>query len=727
MDTVVGIELTDEQTTAAGYAGGDLRIRGATGTGKTTTLLARYVGLLESHPPSELLVVCRNRAGAERFRDTVIDHLAGGFDWLPITTFAGLAFDVAVRHGEPVELLTWDEQVDEVARLLGTEGRFEWPTLHRYLGRRAFTEQVARALIELDTNLLSEDDVRGRSPRWAELCAFAARYRASLRAAGTLDFAGLAARAARLLDDPVVGAAEDGRYRHLLVDDYGMATVAEARLVSQRAALGASVTVAAGAVGAGPGDFAPTLDVALTRCFRSPGAPRLVVCNHPSIEGEAIAGELLAAREEGRGWGDIAVLVRSLGPRSDAIVRALVRHGIPVDIAGGARGNDDEPVVRAIVDMLRWADGDGGALDRVLASPVSGLDPSDVHSLRGDALRDGAALETDPRLAHLVTLRDDLATMAPAASPADLAFEVWRRALGHLADETADGAHDDAVDAVVDFIGALERRAARRPTEGLADFLAVTAGRVPGRRRLWPRQMATKPAVTISSIANAAGREWNTVVVAGCVEGEVPRLGSPASLFGPWLDRTHPLVDERRLFESACHRAIHQLVGTVTAEPGVLPSRFVESWATSEPQSVPPPGRAATHLSATVGIAPACPDGHLSLSASRLSTYDDCPLRFAYEYVLGARSDSNVWAAIGTLVHRVLAQFLDPDDADACDLSRERLLAIAEGQWRDDIAPYRPQLEEIRRDFFSMLGAWWAARPRCVRRCSEWSDTSSSP
>ncbi|HUQ64108.1 MAG TPA: ATP-dependent DNA helicase [Acidimicrobiales bacterium] len=703
METATAIELTDEQRIAVSQPG-NVRIQGLAGTGKTTTLLARYIALLGEHPASELLVICRSRAGAQRFRDTVLGHLAGGFESLPITTFTGVAFDINTRHGKQFELITREEQVDEVARLLAHEGATEWPTLHGFIGRRAFVEQVAGALVEMETRLLSADDVRGRSTGWNEMAAFASRYQTSLVAAGAIDFAGLTARATRLLDDPTVRADEQGRYAHVLIDDYEAAGAASARLVGQLAELGAAVTITGNPPDALEwGRDADATVVELTHRFRDPVAPRVVICNHPAIEAEAIAGELLAARAGGQEWSDMAVLVRSArSARAGAIGRALRRHGIPVD--SPAQSSGDEPAVQAIIDMLhRVADDAGDA---------------------GDA--EDAAETADPKVAHLAALRDDLASMAAGATPADLAFEVWTRTLGHLAGDECDD--DAALDAVVAFLAALQRRANRRPQERLAEFLAVTGGRPAGVRPT-VAPPSGQQAVTISSIASAAGREWPTVVIAGCVEGELPNLRARARLFDPWLlgvtapddhqRRQIKLVEERRLFASGCDRATGHVIGTVGAEPGVLPSRFVESWATSEPQLVRPESRAALNHPRTVGIAPAIPDGHLRLSASQLSVYDDCPLRYAYQYVLGARSDAGVHAALGTLVHEALAEFLDPDSPDAGDLSHERLLAIAESLWRDDIAPYRPQVEEVRRDYFSMLNDWWTVEGGGSPMCPE--------
>ncbi len=102
------------------------------------------------------------------------------------------------------------------------------------------------------------------------------------------------------------------------------------------------------------------------------------------------------------------------------------------------------------------------------------------------------------------------------------------------------------------------------------------------------------------------------------------------------------------------------------------------------------------------------PEGALSLSASQLDTYQDCPLKHAYRYGLGVRGQSGVHANLGNLVHDVLERFCDPSGpVPPEERSRERLHQLAEECWRDDLAPFRPQLEEARRDLFAMLDLWW--------------------
>ncbi|MDQ3896057.1 MAG: PD-(D/E)XK nuclease family protein, partial [Actinomycetota bacterium] len=165
---------------------------------------------------------------------------------------------------------------------------------------------------------------------------------------------------------------------------------------------------------------------------------------------------------------------------------------------------------------------------------------------------------------------------------------------------------------------------------------------------------------------------------------------------------------------TACTRATARLVATAAPEPGVLLSRFVEGWARREARPPELRGAAPQSRPPTENPVPVFPDGALTLSASQLDTYDDCPLRYAYEYGLRIRDEAGASAALGTLVHEVLAEFLRPGREGPH--THEALLAVAAEHWRDDIARYRPQIEECRRDYYSMLELWWAAEGEGLNR-----------
>ncbi len=696
------MDLTGQQRRIVDHAGGRLRVVGGAGSGKTTALVARYrrlVGESEARA-SSVLVLCRTRAAADRFRDAVLPSLAGGFDALPITTFFGLAYDLVSRHVGPVTLLTGAEQRHAVARLLAAEDPSDWPTMGHHLRRAAFAGEVADGLLHQHPH--------------PELTAFADRYRKALAADGRIDAPGLLAQAAQLLTDPAVAATTRARTGQVLVDDYEAATASMATILER---LGATDMVVAGDPDGAAGGF-PGRDRGLLARFpadaeldlgdhgyRQPGPPVLVTTRHPSIEPEAVAGELLAARRDGVAWSDMAVLVRRARHRAPAVARALARHGIPARVPTlvAAAAVADDPVVGSVVDMLRWVDGDESALDRLLVSPLSDLDAVEARRVRLRARSGDTPLAADAGLAALASLRDDLVARADIDTPADLAFQVWQRALGHLAE-----GDDAGLDGLVAFLDALRREADRNPHHRLADMLAVLddegVASDPWRVETTAGPDADADGVTVTSILEAAGREWHTVVLAGCVEGDLPSLRSRGQVFGA---QPADLAEERRLFALACSRATGRLVATAGPEPGVLLSRFVEGWESAPVRIPSPPGRAPAFRRPTENHRPIVTDAGLALSATQLDTYDDCPLRYAYRYVLRVRDEGGVRADLGTLVHEVLARFLDPETAGDRPHTQQTLLAMAEEMWRHDIARYRPQVDEARRDFYAMLDTWW--------------------
>ena len=731
--------LTAAQRQVVAHRGGAVVVRGGPGTGKTTALVRRYQRLAVEHGAQRALVLARHRPAADRFRHAVLPHLRGGFESLSITTAWGLGFDLLRRHGRAPRLLTSSEQWALVRELLSSEAgdRTRWPGLHPFVASRAFADEVVAALAHVQSLGHGPEDVRAvaqqdgdAGARWSELAAFLERYRTALHARGLVDGGGVVAEACSLLRAPGVMKTERARHPHLLVDDYEAATPAALQLLGLLAGPGSDLALAGDPDHAAHGPcpalagVQPAAEVTLDVPFRTPGQPVLVRCGHPSLEPEAVAGELLEAHHGGVAWGDMAVLVRNIGgrPRSsraEAVTRALVRHGIPVTTP--ARPVLDEPSVRGLVDLLRWVNGDAGALERLLASPLTDLDPSRARRLRQAAKASGTALEDQPALARLVAVRDSLSDRAASDDVAQLAHRAFRLGLFHLVHEPAEHTAADeerALDAVVAFLDGVTRFAERNPGTKLDAYLTVLDAPWGGPEP-WQPARSLPDSVTVTSIAASAGHEWHTVVVAGCLEGELPRVSDGIRFFDTALLRgsTVPPVEERRrasvaeerrLFTMARSRACGALVATAAPEPGMMLSRFVEGWEERPPALWEEEGPSPPALAPTAGVTPIWPRSGQSLSATQLDTYEDCPLKHAYRYALGVRGDTGVHASLGNLVHRVLERFRDPaGPVPAAERSLERLHQVAEEHWHDDVAPYRPQLEEARRDLFEMLDQWW--------------------
>lgn len=675
---------------------------GGPGTGKTTALRRRYLRLAAEAGAGRVLVLARSRRTAARFRDAVLPSLRGGFDSLPVTTAWGLALDAVTRADGPVRLLSGGEQRTLVSRLLAEEARAagRWPTLDGYMGP-AFAREVADVLVELRAELADPAEVQARADaagagdRWRELLAFAGRYEDELDRRGVIDAGRLLARAAAL---PI-----DGRFPQVLVDDHEAAGPAVAALVTGLVEAADTAVVA--------GDPAADLDgrldalggdrqVVLDEPFRRPTQAGLVRSRHPSTEPEAVAGEVLASAGRGVPWDGMAVLVRSAAGRGRAVARSLARHGVPVaQPAGTASG---EPAVQGLLALLAWVHGDDAAIDAVLASPVSDLDAAHVRAVRRRARERGEPLEAQPELARLVDVRARLLALGPVP-PQVLALEAFRLGLAHLVtrpDAPASEADDRALDAIVAWLDATERHAddVDAPPDPWVDS--------PPRPGL----------VTVTSIASAAGCEWPTLLVAGCVEGELPRIRTGRRFFdrpllhdGPLPTvperRRRSLEEERRLFATAWSRASDVVTASAAPEPGVLVSRFVDTLADRRELVPPVTDRPPAPLAPTDGPAPVWPQGALRLSASQLETFADCPLKYGYRYAIGARDEPGLPADLGTIVHDVLERFLDPAVGEPRTL--DRLWEIAEACWREDIAPYRPMQEEARRDYVDMLSTWW--------------------
>jgi superfamily I DNA/RNA helicase len=722
------VPLTGAQQAVVDHVRGPVIALGGPGTGKTTALVSRYVEVVRSHPPNRLLVLVRDRLAAERFRAAVIPFIGGAHEDVAITTAHGLAYNVVARTDGPVRLLTNAEQraalKREVTLEAGTAAASQWPTLHSLLNRPAFVDDLVRAVLHLRAampateTVLERARIAGVAPRWEELLAFADRYTRSLEQAGCVDGAGLMRRAAAILS--VEGLTS---FDHVIVDDYEATAVVAATLLDvllELRAVGMTFAVA-GDLDAytaghdGRARLAALSDawaagsvVHFERSFRAPDRPELVQCRHPSTEPEAIAAELLAASADGVPWTSMAVLVRRPGPRTRSIARALSRHRIPLvpDFASAA----EEPAVQGIIEMLLWAAGDESAFDRLLSSPLAGLDADQIRGLRRRARIAGERVVDQPEIAHLLAVRDEVVAGSASAGPAQLGELVFRRLLGHLVH--APGAappHDDRIlDAIVAFLDGLDRRG---QTGGFEALEGIESAVDP-----WRVQRVRRAGVTIATIASAAGQEWDTVLLAGCVEGELPDVRAPEPFFDAGIaSRSGPhasgperlgarLAEERRLFHLACTRATRRLTATAGPEPGVLISRFVESWPLRD-AVVPVAPIAAPRALEPSSTTVVWPDGRLQLSATQLDTYADCPLKYGFRYALRVQSDSTVWADFGTLVHAILADFLDP--ANPAVRTRERLLDLAERHWRDEIARYQPQRDEARRDLFEILDLWW--------------------
>ncbi|MDA8186996.1 MAG: ATP-dependent DNA helicase [Dehalococcoidales bacterium] len=108
----------------------------------------------------------------------------------------------------------------------------------------------------------------------------------------------------------------------------------------------------------------------------------------------------------------------------------------------------------------------------------------------------------------------------------------------------------------------------------------------------------------------------------------------------------------------------------------------------------------------TDGAAPPFPDGSLFLSASRLGTYRDCPLKYEFGYHWGLGEPEGPALTIGSLLHKVLEEYHRP--GSLLPRTRETLGALLEQNFDEGAFRYRPVARQGKKSLSQMLDAYYS-------------------
>ena len=358
-------------------------------------------------------------------------------------------------------------------------------------------------------------------------------------------------------------------------------------------------------------------------------------------EAEHLADLLRRAHlEDGIGWSDMAVLVRSGRASIPGLRRALAAADVPVEVASDDTPLVQEPAVRSLVDALSavvnlanddpQSDGyvDPQRAHGLLQSPLAGLDATDVRALaRVLRLRDKIQAEAEerqprssPELLREALLDQEIFAGLEEQTPGVAKAAALSRLLAHArtrldagvtAEEAlwelwggtswparlqsaitrggaaARHAHRD-LDAICALFEAAAKAEEQRGHTSVETFLdTLVAQQIPADTLA--EQGIRGESVRLLTAHRAKGLEWQLVVVAHVQEEGWPDLRRRATLLQADRIGTDGLVppttvrellaDERRLFYVACTRARQRLVVTAVAstdDEGEQQSRFVE-------------------------------------------------------------------------------------------------------------------------------------------------------
>jgi superfamily I DNA/RNA helicase/RecB family exonuclease len=756
------------------HAEGTLLAVGDAGTGKTSVLRERFARLIEGGAdPERVALVVGSSSARETARGLLLQRLSGSLPGLQVVTIHGLANRIlkerldAIGGEEAPQVLSAAEQFSAVQELLATQDPADWPAYGSLLTMRGFADEVRQFLLRAQESMRDPADIEAAAERrgltgWRELARFLREYQTVMDDLGTVDFAALLQRAA--------GVAGKGEplFDHVIVDDYQDTTIAAEAILRE---VGTPHLILAANPGAHVFSFQGTTSVPLERATTTfagattirletdhrtpdPIAIEAWVAPHTSEEHAAIARELRRLHvDEAVEWSDMAVVVRRQGTHLGGLLRALDDARIPRATPERGLSLTAEPATRPYVLALRWLvapETEREALvEQLVTSDVVGLSPAVTRGLLRSArastgsvanafdVGEGLAPE---ELDRLRVARDALAkaSLFAGMSVQDAFRSLWddlpcSRRLVDRASGDADARRD--LDTVVTFANVVAETDAAGGDKSVAAFLdSLDAGEHGPGYSAWER--SRPDAVQVLTAHGTAGREFDTVLVAGVTEGNFPSLSRPEPMFDlEVLD--HPITnaernrarleDERRLFDVVVARARRRVVLACAQahahDDDATRSRFVEArgiaWtpAPTGPYDEPVSTREATatwrlrladpglpawqRLAALRGLLELGADpgrwwfqrdwtdsgaplhDTVRVSYSRLSNLEACELMHVLGDELGLGRPGGYHAWVGKTVHRIV------EEAERGDIPKEppALVAALKQRWRHQEFP----------------------------------------
>ncbi len=627
--------LNPAQQAAVDHGDGPLCVLAGAGSGKTRVLVHRIERLVQrgAWPQEILAVTFSNKAAGEmRGRLRALCGSAAHMMWIG-TFHATCARLLRIHHGRvglsrDFSIFDDDDQLRLINGLLKEQGLAD-----------SVTPRTVQTLIDRAKNRGADPGSAGPGRTYAHDIAASLfpAYQAALAREDAVDFNDLLLKVLELADHPEVGPELAARFRHVLVDEFQDTNLVQYRLVRHLAGRTRNLTVVGdddqaiyGWRGAEPRnlldfelDFPDAVVIKLEQNYRSTSvildAANGVISRNTDRHakslwtdqdgGEPILWEETAddrseadfvARairgltgEEGRNWGDMAVLYRTHS-QSRVLEEALRVHRIAYRIVGGVSFFQRREIkdIRAYLRLVLNPASDS-CFERVVNVPARGIGDTTVERVRAharlasislfDAARScshGAVAALKPaarkKLAAFVDIVDGLRQVqAAGASVSELIIQAVERSgyRERLAiDDTPEsrdrlGNLGELVSMAADFDDEAHGVTPRDPVSGSGGD--GTGGASEGRGNLsefeerislasaLDEQDGRGTAATLMTIHAAKGLEFPVVFVCGMEDGLFPSLRPRDG-----EDERKSLEEERRLAYVAFTRAKERLILT---------------------------------------------------------------------------------------------------------------------------------------------------------------------
>lgn len=701
------MRLTGEQRAVVEHGAGHARVAAVAGAGKTTTMVARVLHLLERGvEPARILVLMFNRAAREDFTAKLVHWAPRGRRLPDVRTFHSIGHRLTAtltRWGRlaPRELLSQEWQRERLLRQAvqqvlqddreALEAALDGDSLETF---GHFCELVKAEMIAPST-LYQRLDLGPDTRHFVE--AFDA-VEVLLERHALMTYADLLYRPLSVMErDDELRQRVQGFLDHVIVDEYQDINEAQQRLLALLAGPHADVMAVGDANqciyewrGARPDtmleDFTRTFgtawDYPLSTTFRhghalALAANRAIVANrrrpdqlclaapgNPSTRlgvaqgGAALVAALNEWRAGGRHLDEGCVLVRSWA-LSVSVQLQLLRAGIPFRLARDDRFVFRLPLVQALAGYLRLARQpqllrDPGHLLLLLSQPTPFVARERLVALAGHlAATQHWPHRDDPLLAGLKPLqrrnlkrRWALLCDLPTMAgrpPSDLLTQVVERLDAEKVLKRA-AARREKGDEDVRLLDVLIEQAAELDHDPDAFIALLEHPTEP--RASQPAGSADERAILISTVHGAKGLEWPLVALWGANEEDFPHYSRDNPLTPERLE------EERRLFYVAITRARERLL--MIHDGGEhRPSRFLDESAWEECQRLAdaldsPPGK-PLETSARALV-----DRYLAMAGQHLPLVEVRPTMGEFAPGHGVLGCSGVWFDVGQRVRHAV-------------------------------------------------------------------------
>lgn len=450
------------------------------------------------------------------------------------------------------------------------------------------------------------------------------------------------------------------------------------------------------------------------------------------VEDEAsrVAAEIvtLVENHEFPRYSDFVILVRA-NDHADPFVRALSRAGVPYQFLGPGqlfRQPEVKDLIAYLTLLTRLTD--TVACYRVLSMDVIKIAPRDLSVLVSFSRESGLSLfEACERLSD-TGINPQSSLPKPDISPDSLEKTVKfvamvNRHLSRVKKDTAgqilyyfledtgllsdmasyNSVREEKTAAnIAKFFGKLKSYESSHDDAGIyavADYISLSMelGESPAAT---DTDWTENNAVSIMTVHSAKGLEFPVVFLVNLVAERFPTRERPEKIPVPdeLVKETLPvgnahLEEERRLFYVGMTRARDRLYLTAARYYGEGKrekkiSPFVLETLGEEVLSVRPPVTDANIQLALLDfrtaevpeVKPSKITGPLSLSYSRLETFDTCPLQYKYRYVVSLPVPASASLSFGDTIHRTLLSFYEAVKSGAKP-TVEDLLELFASKW----------------------------------------------